>query len=137
MVELVDSQNLDSRKLQFSKCVCFKNCWNGWIDSLYWLFSINSLKILLTKLNFQKMYVVNSGWIGWFAKSGFSQTPIFKLCVLQKLLKWLTCHFLATVLLTGYIINIPVASSGWMVELPFLAKIISRETNFSNYVCRI
>ena len=116
-----------SQNLFFELCVC-RNCgWIGWM--------VYSHQNFLTKLNFQKMYVVNSGWIGWFAKFRFSQTPIFKMCVLQTLLKWLTCHFVLPIFSGGSILNIHVASSGWMVELPILAKIISRETDFSNYMC--
>ena len=45
VVELVDSQNLDSRKLHFSKCVCCKSCWNGWLATLYYLFSREVLSL--------------------------------------------------------------------------------------------
>jgi hypothetical protein len=35
---MVDSPKVDTRKLQFSNCVCCKNSLNGWMANLYWLF---------------------------------------------------------------------------------------------------
>ena len=118
-------ENNFSQNSFFELYVCLNCGWLGWI--------VKSLEIP----EFQNIYVVNNGWIGWFAKFRFLQTPIFKMCVLQKLLKWLNWQFVLTIFSRGSILNIPVASSGWMVELPILAKIISRETHFLNYVCRI
>ena len=59
LVELVDSPNLDSRKLQFSNCVCCKCCWNGWLATLQWRFSI-LFSIFLTYL----MHPVVE-WLNW------------------------------------------------------------------------
>ena len=83
------------------------------------------------------MYVVNCGWIGWFAKIRFSRSPIFKLCVSQTLLKWLTCYSLPTISSRGSIQNILVASSGWIGWIANPRKNnFSRNSIFKKYVCR-
>ena len=109
------------------------------------------------------MCVTNSGWIDWFAKSGFSQTPIFELCVLQKLLygwlatfwrlfswlaisltyrlhlvvEWLNWQSWQKIFLAKLIFRIMCVPQLWLNWLNgLLSPKIPRKTQFSKNVCR-
>ena len=102
------------RKNDFSQTPNFELC--VFQTLLKWL-TCYSLQTILSRDSFLYIHVASSGWIGWIGnprKNNFSQTPNFKLCVLQTLLKWLTCYSLLTILSRDSFLYIHVASSGWI-----------------------
>ena len=57
----------------------------------------SSLKYFSRCSNFENMCGVISGWLGWLARMDSCEVQFSKMYVSQILLKWVTCHSLATI----------------------------------------
>ena len=116
------SSVVDSNYEPFSRYLPFSKNYLSWNPNFKFCVSLALVEFgdLFSQLTYRdtwfekNMYVVNSGWIDWFAINRFSRTQLFQLCVLQTLLKWLSYYFLRTFLLRDSFLNIVVASSGWI-----------------------
>ena len=68
--------------------------------------------VCVSQMVVELVEMVDSLKLGNLLKMFSRKDYFFNICVLQKLLKWLTCHFVLTIFSRGSIHNIHVAFSG-------------------------